>query len=824
MGVSPHYAETHETHETSGGSLTLKTSDLRHEPASSWRNERAMSGRSGTVVVTSARQVVPKSQGKTFRPASLGAQGIWRSGDLAPGICPPKNIAIARDAKRRAGLVQRGRRWMEAPTDGASIQAIRSTGGSRGVSVEGDAGILVQKLKAEAKSAGGVLLPDSAKQEINQAKVMAIGMGRRNPKGEMIPMNTKVGDTVIIPRYGGTEIKLGDEEFHIYRDEATQTSYFTHFGTLPFQGYLDRCRDGDGCIEKNSDGCIWLADGRVESVVVTFAFPVNEALSMKRMDRSSRHGGSVRFFGSDECLVGQTARLPRHVAGVAARGGQEWALLIVPALAGKLFRASKNVYELDNTKIAGEVANARSPWVVMYYADWCPHCHHYAPTFERIAQKTSPLHQGPVSFGAVNCPDFMALCTKIQIAGYPTVRTYHFKGDVGNALSGSRPDRSMVHNEDQFVAWLRRNVPENVTQAEVVVEAVTKGSGPSDEPSMSSSAGRGVRGAPQVDEIRRDPPRSSVVQDAMPALHLADAEVAVLYSLRQGAFLRGEGGVLRGAPLVELLRWLDFLGRFFPGGGREHLRALADRIHEAVASAGDQLLVETFNEIMKTRGLDRIPPEAGLKPDAFWRHCHSFTCGLWSLFHMLSVAVAEEGPSTEIAGVAGQELLVRVRGFVDHFFGCSYCREHFLEAFDSCKLDRCVVEPEDISGAVLWLWKMHNDVTLRVAKEDGRKIPDPWPPSEDCLECWNCQTCWTKGSRSVEDFNSAAVLTHLRQEFWSDEWHQKRHWLSGDWTAHGAVPLALVSAFLLAFAAFKLLSRHLDGPDDGHRGKDVKDS
>eukprot|EP00438_Fugacium_kawagutii_P016316 Skav222798 [mRNA] locus=scaffold1419:271971:297805:+ [translate_table: standard] len=58
---------------------------------------------------------------------------------------------------------------------------------------------------AEAKSAGGVLLPDSAKQEINQAKVLAVGVGRRNPKGEMIPMSTKVGDTVVIPRYGGTE-------------------------------------------------------------------------------------------------------------------------------------------------------------------------------------------------------------------------------------------------------------------------------------------------------------------------------------------------------------------------------------------------------------------------------------------------------------------------------------------------------------------------------------------------------------------------------------------------------------------------------------------
>eukprot|EP00931_Biecheleriopsis_adriatica_P118783 TRINITY_DN94103_c0_g1_i1.p2 TRINITY_DN94103_c0_g1~~TRINITY_DN94103_c0_g1_i1.p2 ORF type:complete len:103 (-),score=38.46 TRINITY_DN94103_c0_g1_i1:58-366(-) len=79
--------------------------------------------------------------------------------------------------------------------------------------------ILVQKLKAEAKSAGGILLPDAAKQEINQAKVLAVGAGRRNPKGEMIPMGTKAGDTVIIPRYGGTEIKLGDEEYHIYRDE-----------------------------------------------------------------------------------------------------------------------------------------------------------------------------------------------------------------------------------------------------------------------------------------------------------------------------------------------------------------------------------------------------------------------------------------------------------------------------------------------------------------------------------------------------------------------------------------------------------------------------
>merc|ERR1719189_1646722 len=79
--------------------------------------------------------------------------------------------------------------------------------------------ILCRKLQAEVKSAGGILLPESAKQEVNQAKVLAVGAGRRSPKGELLPMSTKVGDTVIIPRYGGTELKLDSEEYTIYRDE-----------------------------------------------------------------------------------------------------------------------------------------------------------------------------------------------------------------------------------------------------------------------------------------------------------------------------------------------------------------------------------------------------------------------------------------------------------------------------------------------------------------------------------------------------------------------------------------------------------------------------
>ncbi|CAL1141548.1 unnamed protein product, partial [Cladocopium goreaui] len=310
--------------------------------------------------------------------------------------------------------------------------------------------------------------------------------------------------------------------------------------------------------------------------------------------------------------------------------------------------------------------------------------------------------------------------------------------------------------------------------------------------------------------------RSKVLQEAMPALHLADAEVAVLYSLRQGVFLQGESGTLQGPPLAELMSWLDYLGRVFPGGGHRPVAKLSDALHEAVASADDKLSVEAFEKLMDNRGLDRIPPEAGLKPNAFWRHCQGFTCGLWTLFHLLSQAAKSTSSES-----AGEELLLRVRGFVENFFGCGYCREHFLEAFDGCKLERCSLAKDDLDGAALWLWKMHNDVTLRVAKEDGREIPSPWPSAEDCEECWICQDCWKKGSRSDDDFKRAAILAYLRQEFSSPEWHEERHWLSGDFSANRAMPLAAVSALLLAAAALRCLR---SGRGEDARGKDAKDS
>mmetsp|Transcript_32396 Transcript_32396/g.92272 ORF Transcript_32396/g.92272 Transcript_32396/m.92272 type:complete len:102 (-) Transcript_32396:168-473(-) len=79
--------------------------------------------------------------------------------------------------------------------------------------------VLVQKVKVEAKTATGILLPESAKDAPNWAKVLAVGPGRRTKEGELLPMSVKVGDKVVIPEYGGMTLKFDNEDYHVFRDE-----------------------------------------------------------------------------------------------------------------------------------------------------------------------------------------------------------------------------------------------------------------------------------------------------------------------------------------------------------------------------------------------------------------------------------------------------------------------------------------------------------------------------------------------------------------------------------------------------------------------------
>ncbi len=79
--------------------------------------------------------------------------------------------------------------------------------------------ILVKRVEEAEQKIGGIIIPDTAKEKPQQAKVVAVGKGRRTDKGDIIPMDVKVGDDVLIGKYAGTEIKLDNEEYLIVRED-----------------------------------------------------------------------------------------------------------------------------------------------------------------------------------------------------------------------------------------------------------------------------------------------------------------------------------------------------------------------------------------------------------------------------------------------------------------------------------------------------------------------------------------------------------------------------------------------------------------------------
>ncbi|PWL16376.1 co-chaperone GroES [Falsochrobactrum shanghaiense] len=90
--------------------------------------------------------------------------------------------------------------------------------------------ILVRRIEAEEKSAGGIIIPDTAKEKPSEGEVIAVGPGARDDAGKIIELDVKVGDRILFGKWSGTEIKLNGEDLLIMKEsdvmgviEATAT-------------------------------------------------------------------------------------------------------------------------------------------------------------------------------------------------------------------------------------------------------------------------------------------------------------------------------------------------------------------------------------------------------------------------------------------------------------------------------------------------------------------------------------------------------------------------------------------------------------------------
>ena len=78
--------------------------------------------------------------------------------------------------------------------------------------------VAIEPLPIEEKTAGGIIIPDNAKEKPVQGKIIAVGNGTRNSEGEYIPMDVKEGDIVLYGKWAGTEVKVGAKEVIVMKE------------------------------------------------------------------------------------------------------------------------------------------------------------------------------------------------------------------------------------------------------------------------------------------------------------------------------------------------------------------------------------------------------------------------------------------------------------------------------------------------------------------------------------------------------------------------------------------------------------------------------
>jgi len=379
-------------------------------------------------------------------------------------------------------------------------------------------------------------------------------------------------------------------------------------------------------------------------------------------------------------------------------------------------------------EIFEHAGTTKTTTVVEFYAPWCPHCQHYAPVYNRVAEHFTGTPG--VVFGAFDCVRFKTVCSANKINGFPTVKAFHVPGEPRSF--SSRGVTLKVRKFESWVEWVHDHLD---------LERRT----PAHADGGSASAAQ----APDTAVPRW--PRSSSPGVFPPQRRLLDAATSLRFGLQYGVFV--DGATLDASRLKALLDLLQDLSQMFPGSrvNRDSLGVL----HDQVADGKGQLSSEQWDDLLGRWSFGKFSgdfawstmcnPRAD-EVDGSPHVTAGYTCGLWTLFHMLTFS----GPR---AGLSPGRTMATVRGYVDHFFGCSHCRQHFLQMFDECWGGRCDIgddrSEESQRALALWLWRAHNTVNSRVAVESAELAASPdsplvapelqawalWPSTELCPAC-----------------------------------------------------------------------------------------
>jgi hypothetical protein len=270
-----------------------------------------------------------------------------------------------------------------------------------------------------------------------------------------------------------------------------------------------------------------------------------------------------------------------------------------------------------------------------------------------------------------------------------------------------------------------------------------------------------------------------------------DAWLSLDFALKNSVYM--DNAKLTNSTKAALREWLDLLKNAMPPSWN------IQRLIKALLNNFDSI-TSTEQELLQVLKQHPPPTKRWSASCTHGEPSAGYTCGLWELFHIMTVGVVEWNMmiSTDDGGmVYGTEDVAKtLRNFVANFFGCEVCRKNFVEAFDDCRFDRCTrllsesYKVAEWMQLPVWLWEMHNAVNVRLLQEKGQRekfrpshqqeIDKQYPLREECLKCWD----------KDGGYDDQVIYKWLRIEYWPEDFvsDKYRDELFGDTLVEDKVP------------------------------------
>lgn len=404
----------------------------------------------------------------------------------------------------------------------------------------------------------------------------------------------------------------------------------------------------------------------------------------------------------------------------------EWLLLLLLCLLGSSSTGSRSLepdqgsrdvaVELDATAFNSILWASPARWaIVEFYANWCPACRNYKPQYERVARLfngQNAVHPGIVFMAKVDCALKIntPVCDRFKIEQYPT-------------LLWAPPSKLAWVSGDR-TGW---EVIENGRKAELLLQFINNKIGKAytleDEVSFEDHFLQGG----ELDFGQVAISNYDIEEATAKAMDIILID-KLLNQKTRSSFIQFLQLLLVHHPSRNCRKGIADLLVNFEDSWPSFPRLVDEKVQEIDNDAGIQEPDVKALESFHICG-DHIPR-------GYWMFCRGsrndtrgYSCGLWLLFHAISVRVEDRLASSAFRTICS---------FVATFFNCKECREHFLEFCSSAKTK--VLSRRQL---VLWLWDVHNEVNDRVGKEetslgtgDPKFLKKPWPPASLCDLCW----------------------------------------------------------------------------------------